>query len=191
MSLNPMPGPEQVITWFDWAKIIIPPLITASIALTAAFLAYRFARRGRKEDILYKERYKSFEAIAGYLYEIMRFSDQKVETYSKNPSRNHEILKILEELKKELDILIDNEPNRINLVLLNSKTRSTYYSSVIILENLGKNITNHIIRLKNSNMPAHSDPLISKDIYKVLLELKNEADECQKLAFSDLDLPRK
>lgn len=181
----------QAVTWFDWAKILIPPLLTASIAIFAAVVAYVFAKRGRKEDILYKEKYKSFEAVAGFLFEIMRFVDETDETTR--------ILKIVKSrlpnaakyVFEELEKISKNEPNRRHLVLLNSDTRKAYYLVVGSLDQLLKKTYYLSKDIEGRKTVVRDYEEEIAQIEAALKQLKRDANTCQQLAFDDLELPRR
>lgn len=67
---------SQVNWWFEWAKLLVPGTVTGLVAVSAATLAYRFANRGRREDIFYKEKYKLYESLDEKLEKLDELSMQ-------------------------------------------------------------------------------------------------------------------
>lgn len=53
----------------DWPLEIFKVAATGLFAFGGAFLAFRFASIGRKQDILFKEKYKNFEKVVDGLFD--------------------------------------------------------------------------------------------------------------------------
>jgi hypothetical protein len=54
----------------NWAAEIVKFISTLGGVSIGAYAAYQFANKGRKEDLLIKERYKASETITGSLYNL-------------------------------------------------------------------------------------------------------------------------
>lgn len=183
------------VNWtLEILKLTVPPLLTALAVLIGAWAAYRFANRGRKEDILYKERYKDFEEIATFLSEIRRKCAKYLDI-DMGPSSKEIAYHVLQFAKKTSDnfsSILNRQPNRRHLVLLSEETNAAYYSTLLILERLIGFVSEYIPS-KEEHYPETIEMAFA-DYYDILEQIKNlsnEAEACIKFGFKDLDLPRR
>lgn len=189
VSATPAPAPAGVSWGLEIGKIVA----TGLVAFGAAFGGYKLANIGRKYDILYKERYKSFEEVAGFLYAVIYLFDNLIEVSEQissvmngDPARNlvadaeHSLKKLLDEIKP---------PNNRYLALLSPETRTLYYAALKQIDELAEVLLE--IRLNGSGI--ESDPAtyeahksdLAQSITKTCLECTKAVDS----ALADMKFP--
>lgn len=133
----------------DFYKFI--PLVTGLAAIT--FAAYslkvtsRNAENARKQDILYKERYKSYEVLAEYLFDIVRnFDKYQLSGYEPLSQAIYgDTVKIIKESKE----IIESEPNRRHLTLFSDTSKEQYYEVLKQIKEVDT-ISNKVMSLINT-----------------------------------------
>lgn len=192
MNLETVAAVLPPVNWpLETLKIFGP----AIVALTAAYLGFQLANRGRKYEILYRERYKSFEELAGFLYQIK----DHCESYLNRDTPGHRemphyVPQFAKEVCGDLYPLHQKQPNKRHLILLGSKTRAVYNSTILLLDVLIRDVNEYIPtqaeqygKYVHENMAgAHFE-----EILVIVRKLLNETDEAIRLAFKDIDLPRR
>lgn len=139
-ELVPLAAPVPLPSWFEWAKLIVPPIITGLVVLVGAYITYLFANRGRREDILYKERYKGFEEISGYLHSIEDFSLKynnkldELENYLDDTISSEDLLSISQEITSGVSELLNQRPSNKYLTLQHDGASMDYYGVINGLE---------------------------------------------------------
>lgn len=139
-ELIPLAAPVPLPSWFEWLKVIAPPIITGLVVLAGAYITYRFANRGRREEILYKERYKGFEEISGYLHSIEDFSLKynkkldELENYLDETISSEDLILISQEIISGVSELLSQRPNNKYLTLQHEGASVDYYGVINSLD---------------------------------------------------------
>lgn len=190
-ELIPLAAPVPLPSWFEWAKLIVPPIITGLVVLAGAYITYHFANRGRKEDILYKERYKGFEELVGYTYTLDRFFDNVVKElncYTHGEKTPESFNTYVEQVIIDLRKIVDSRPNDKNLVLQSEHSKKLY--SRVLTKTLS--ISHHLdfiyekTKDNSDNMLlTHHCTYLSKD----LINIRTEFYLFQSITLDTLDLP--
>ena len=136
-----MPPPEA-----NWTVEIVRIVATGGIALFGAWIGFGLANRGRKYDLLYKERFASFKVLAdnclvlrnitiGLYKDIYKYNvdDDNNERGSKQSKLDNMTIKINTHLSK---LRADTK----DLILMDIKTRKNYEETIKNTEKLVKDI---------------------------------------------------
>lgn len=199
-ELVPITPTHNLQIWLDFAKIAIPPLITGAVVIRVAQLTYQYANKGRKEDILYKERYKGFEAISSYAHSMESKID-KLEhemisymgrTFKNTEDRTNAVIKMSEEYYRLFSIPEIEIPNMTHTALMRKETRkefiqlSQWHSQLLIFLHWNTLEAYH----KDSPLAANPKELIDEIIHYIHL-CRVSINNLIKLAFEDIDLPER
>lgn len=170
MSLDPV-----IITWFDWVKLIVPGVVTGTVAVVAAYFAYSYARRGRKEDILYKERYKLYESL-----------DEKLEVIHKMSSEFYSYVdSVLFYMRHEPEEWFS--PDLVRAY----PSEQVRARSVRDMENSADRLDNQMIRdLNNKRIELMFGLEIRDEVNEVRNSIRNSVNQSSDIAWCALNLPR-
>lgn len=196
-ELIPLAAPVPLPSLFEWVKVIAPPIITGAVVLLGIRKTYDYANKGRKEDILYKERYKNFEAISIYahsmenlIYEI----SEEVRLIVLIPKRQNAdyMSNAFSNLLEDSYKLIESTPNVSSIILFREDTKVSFYglitshpalNSLLYKYSLSENYVNDSNYLDIDKMSA-----VFMGMIKQITQYKERVIE---LALRDLDLPKR
>ncbi|MDV6373215.1 hypothetical protein [Deinococcus arenicola] len=197
MSAETATAVNQIPMWFEWVKLIVPGIVTGLVILLGAYLAYVFARRGRKEDILYKERYRAYGEVAGYMYDIRKFIRIHTLTFDGSYQTEQEVIEAMDIGQKALNKLIESEPNKRNLVLLEDGIYSAYFNVELAIESIDSRVRNVSMGLRDGKYEKTEYRRKMHEIYKIMVSSQGIVNECDEIAhrtmdmFKDVDKPNK
>ncbi|MFC3833074.1 MULTISPECIES: hypothetical protein [Deinococcus] len=112
------------VNWpLELLKLFVPPILT----LIGVYIAFKLANRGRKYEILYKERYRATEEVIGHLYSVSgAVINMKNRAFELSVFQNDEKILASGEASAKLLTLVD-EFNPKYLVVLKPEDRDSYF----------------------------------------------------------------
>lgn len=185
----------------NWTVEIVRIAATGGIALLGAWIGFGLANRGRKYDLLYKERFNSFKQfcdqtlqIKHYVEKVLKESSSLIDTISSNRTTLWDLEPIrrngleIERIVKLLDI------SQGSIVLINSSTRQSYTQILYSVSRLTTLI--HTLKRLDKRQGELLQPVTPEDYKKALRGLVEASESTILLiensindAYKSLQLP--
>jgi len=183
-------------TWFDWAKLLIPPFGTGLVALVGAYIGFKLANKGRKYEILYKERFKGFEEIAGYLTVIESICDKHItqlSTASNYPDGipSMYLIQNVEKIRMEFMVAMGQAPNYKFLALQEKHIAAEYQATDYLIQEFCDSIR---FKLDQEEAMVEDSEYRESEYSRILgtlVDLMNHCIDTKEAAYKALDLPKR
>lgn len=194
-EILPVPSAAPINWGLEVAKLLVPPILTGVTVLTGAAITYRYATRGRKEDILFKERYKGFEQISSYCHDMKRLAlDLRLyHSVIVTEGIQESIVKFASENNPRILKAYKDIPNTTNAVLLSDKSKALLNELIQIVESLNYFTVGIIQNSKPPEFISKEDyqKIRERDLNEMLDKLLYKSQELATQALIDVDLPKR
>ena len=135
-------------------KVTVAPFLTGCFVLLGAFVGFKLANKGRKYDILYKERFNSNQRVMGLLFKLRKslsklYSPLKIMKYGEESLDSSNPSKALEGLSEVLELMDDLGES---LVLLEPRVREDLTKLIAECQRLSVHTKMLIIRLDSIHL---------------------------------------
>ncbi|WP_156372881.1 hypothetical protein [Deinococcus sp. Leaf326] len=190
----PAPSPAAVNWTLELLRLFVPPILTLLGALFGAWIGFDLANRGRKYEILYRERFKGFEAIATYAYSI-RDTSKEFRIYLASETRTDpEGLYVFGEFAEDKVLMLEEtKANRSSAVLLSDESKNNL--GHLLVAHFKTKLYMQSIVWQGQKPDKETNPEVLRGkierLNSDLADLEQKAEALIESAFRDVDLPRK